>query len=308
MAQGIAGQILSETPSSTPAPVNANTQEAQTDTNTNPQTTETKPGDDFDARFGVLTKMERKLQEERNQWRTQQKEMEDKLARMKELEELADLLDKNPLEALKKKKGWGVQEFNEFALQNSSDEDLDPVAKITRDYQAKMAELEEKLTKTFEEKISAKEAEIMKREQDSQVNEFKHGVKTFLAENKSEYELIHAEGAQDEVFDLIYGDLQKQIDAGVEDPKIMDVKEAAEKIEAYLDKQVSKYLGLNKVKSKLQGNENPLANLVTKSETPKTLNSNFAPKSKPLDQLSEQERRQAAIAHIRAVKQQQAQA
>jgi hypothetical protein len=302
MVQGIASQILSETPSSLEAPVNASTSES-TETNTNQPQADKSP--DFDSRFSVLTKMERKVKEAEAKMREQEREWAEKQKRFQELEEIDKLLQENPLEALKRKKGWGVQEFNEWAVQNSSDEDLDPVAKITKNFTSRIEEVEKTWEQKLNDAIKAKEEEILKRDQEKQVSEFKGELKAFLAENKDSYEFIHAEeGAMEEVFNLIYQDVQKQLEDGIpqESLKIMDMKDAADKVEAFLDKQYSKYLSLNKVKSKLTGSNEQLVQFVANKskEEPKTLTSSFSPKSKPIESLSAEERKQQAVAFLRS--------
>lgn len=296
--QGIASQILSETPSQE----NATSQATES---SEKQTVQSSTGD-FDQRFSVLAKMERKLKEQEGQFKSRSKEWEEKERRLQELEEFERLMDENPLEALKKKKGWGIQEFNEFAVKHTDDDDLDPVAKITRDYEDKMAKLREELTQTMEEKIKSKEAEIQKGHQERQVVEFKAGIKSFLAENKNEYEFIMAEdGGHEAVFDLIYQDIQKQQEDGVPDHelRIMDIKEAADKIEAYLDKSYSRYLSLNKVKSRFGANDNPFAQITQSTEQSfNTLNSSFSTKSKTASELTKEERERAAIELLKSMR------
>lgn len=302
MVQGIANQILSETPSESPATVNANTEENGSQSG-QPQS-DAKEVPNFDERFNVLTKMERKLKERESQWKGKETEWEEKGKKLSELEEFMQLFEENPLEAMKKKKGWGVQEFNEFALKHSTDEDLDPVAKITKSFQDRMAEMEKAWEAKLTEKISEKEKELLSKEQERQVAEYKGELRAFLAENKDSYEFIHAEeNGQEEVFNLIYADIQRQQEAGIEPDqlKIMDFKTAAEKVEAFLDKQYSKYLSLNKVKSKFQNSNDQLVSFIANKskEEPTTLNSSFSPKSKPVDQLSPEERKQQAVAFLR---------
>jgi hypothetical protein len=300
MVPNIAAQILN-TPSSPSAPITATTESEAT----TQSPSETKPElNNFDERFGVLTKMERKIKELEAQNKTKAKEWEERQGKYSEYEELMKLADENPLEFLKKRKGWGVQEFNEFAVQHASDEDLDPVAKITKTFQDRIAELEKSWEEKLNSKIKEKEEELAGKDYERQIVEFKAGIKTFLAENKDAYEFIHAEeGGHDAVYDLIYQDIMRQKEAEVPDDqiKIMDVKDAAEKVESFLDTQYSKYLSLNKVKSKFNpGNESILGALKAKSESPGTLNSSFSPKSKSVAELSEEERRQAAIELIRS--------
>ena len=304
MVQGIASQILSETPSQSTAPVTATTEES-----TGQQTTGTEGASvpDFDSRFGVLTKMERKIKETEARLREQEKGYGEKDKKLAEMEEFMKLFEENPLEALKKKKGWGLQELNEFAVQHSDADDLDPVARIHKTHAEKMAELEKKLMSEMEAKIKAKEEEISAKDRDRQVVEFKGNLKSFLAENKDAYEFIHAEeDGPEEVFNLIYEDVQRQITEGVEAEslKVMEFKDAADKVEAFLDKTYSKYLSLNKVKSKFQtGNEQLVSFITNKSkEEPTTLTSSFSPKSKPQDQLSAEERKQQAVAFMRQQK------
>lgn len=297
--QGIASQILNETPSTDQAQVTP--QESSEN-----QTPAQSGGNDFDQRFNVLAKMERKLKEQEGQFKSRSKEWEEKERRLTELEEFERLMDENPLEALKRKKGWGIQEFNEFAVKHSDDEDLDPVAKITRDYEDKMAKLREELTQTMDERIKSKEEEIHKGNQERQIIEFKAGIKGFLSENKDEYEFIMTEdGGHEAVFDLIYQDIQKQQQDGTPDNelRIMDIKEAADKIEAFLDKSYSKYLSLNKVKSRFGANDNPFAQITKSAEEQfNTLNSSFSTKSKTASELSKEERERAAIELVKSMR------
>lgn len=304
MVQGIASQILSESPSQQAAPVSANTQESTEQTG-QPGQENQSAANDFDSRFSVLTKMERKIKEAEARNREMEKGWGEKEKKLTEYEELMKLADENPLEFMKRKKGWGIQELNEFAVQHSSDEDLDPVAKITKNFTSKMEEMEKAWEEKLAKKIAEKEEEINSKTRDHQVAEFKGNLKSFLAENKDSYEFIHAEeGATDEVFNLIYEDVQRQIADGKdsESIKIMDMKDAADKVEAFLDKQYSKYLSLNKVKSKFNSSNDDLGRFIAKSQEPTTLNSSFSPKSKPLDQLSSEERKQQAIAFMRSQK------
>lgn len=302
MQANIASQILGEAPSESPAPVNATSESSE-------QTTEQSqnPANQVDERFGVFAKMERKLKEREQQMNQKEQEWSTKGSKLAEYEEFMKLFDENPLEALKKKKGWGVQEFNEFAVKHSEDEDMDPVANITRNLTNKIAELEKSWEQKLNDAIKAKEEEIQGKDHERQIVEFKSGIKSFLAENKDNYEFIHAEeGGMEAVYDLIVQDVQRQRESGVEDSelRVMDIKDAAERVESFLDKQYSKYLSLKKVKSKFVQDENPALSAVLKSQSvPQTLNSSFSPKSKSQSELSAEERRQQAIELIRSQKQ-----
>jgi hypothetical protein len=290
---GLAQQILSETPSTQAAPVNANSEQPT------PQNPETQnPTDDFDSRFSVLTKMERRIKEQEGLYKSKAKEFEEKEKKLQEMEEFFKLMDENPLEAIKKRKGWGLQEINEFAVKHTSDDDLDPIAKIHKTHDEKMAALRKEMEEAFEAKLKAKEEEIRSKDYESQIKQFKSDIKTFIVENKQTYEFINAdEGGMDTVYDVIYQDIQNQRESGVAEDqlRVMDLKDAADKVEAYLDNQYSKYLSLNKVRSRItNSDEDKIGQFITQSR-PKTIDSSFSPKSKSTDQLSPEERRQAAI-------------
>lgn len=270
---------------------------------TQPQTApeQTEQSGANDPRFALLAKMERKLREKETGYSAKEKEWGEKEKKLSEYEELIKLMDENPIEAIKKRKGWGLQELNEFAVQHTSEEDLDPVANMTKSFQAKMEELKKSLTEEFEGKIKAKEEEYSKKDYDYQINSFKAEVKGFLSGNKDDYELINALTKEDDgadgtelVYDVIYTDVIKRKEEGEEDLTPMTFKEAADKVEAYLDGKMQKYLNLNKVKSKFTPSDKfDLGSLVSQSK-PRTLNSEFATQSKSLDQLSPEERKKQA--------------
>ena len=307
MMQNIASQILN-TPSETQAPVNAELESSETTA-----VSEQKPqSNDFDEKLGILAKMERKIKEKEGMFKQKETEWEENRRKLQEYEEFMQLFEENPLEALKKRKGWGVQEFNEFAVKNASDEDLDPVAQMKKEFMAQLEEKDKSWEQKFNERIEQEKKAIQEKDHEIQIREFKSNIKSFLAENKDDFEFINAEeNGMDHVYDLIVEDIQRQKkeaeEKGVENPdlKIMDIKEAATKVEEFLDKTYSKYLSLKKVRSKF----NPemefterLGGIISKSE-PSTLNSNFSPKSKGIDQSSKAEREQAAIELLKSMRQ-----
>lgn len=267
-----------------------------------PEATETQSTNDFDAKFKALAAMERKMRQEKDGMSSREKEWEEKSKKLTEYEEMMKLMDENPIEAIKKRKGWGLQEINEFAVKNSSDEDLDPVAQITKNYETKMEQMKKELMDEFENKIKSKEEEYSKKDYEYQINQFKSSISTFLAENKETFEFVNAYGQEGEslVYDVIYTDVMKRKEMGEEDLTPMSLKDASEKVEAYLDSQHQKFLSLNKVRSKFTSSDKfDLGSLGAQSQ-PRTLNNSFTPKSQSLDQLNPTERKKQAEDLVRS--------
>lgn len=255
---------------------------------------------DFNHKLALLAKKERAIREQQTSWQQKEKEWEEKSKKLSELEEFAKLMDENPLEAVKKRKGWGLQDLNEFAVKNSTDEDLDPVAQITRNFQQKMEEMNKQWEEKLHSTIKEKEEEITKRDFDQQISNFKGSIKDFISENKNEFEFISAyrdpEGKAagvDLVYEVIYTDVMRRKEKGEEDLTPMAFKDACTKVENYLDSQLSPLLNLNKVRSRIAGDQVNLDKIVSQS-SPKTINNSFTPKSQSLDQLSMEDRKKQA--------------
>ena len=158
-----------------------------------------------------------------------------------------------------------------------------------------MAKMREEILAEAENKIKSTEEKYTQKEQEQQIQQFKYQIKDLISSEKDTYEFINAEeNGIDLVYDVIYTDLMNQKKAMEEEGaegelKMMDIKDAAEKVESYLDKSYQKYLNLNKVKSKFSSDDK-IGNFIAQSQ-PKTLNNSFSPKSQSVDQLNPTERR-----------------
>jgi hypothetical protein len=263
-------------------------------------------GSDFDHKFALLAKKERMMREKENSWTQREKEWEEKSRKLAELEELSKLMEENPLEAIKRKKGWDLQQLNEHAVKTMGDDELDPVAQITRNFQKQMEEMKTNLTQEFQQKIQEKEQEYTKKDYDHQISNFKSSIKDFVTENKGEYEFINAYRDQDGkpagidlVYEVIYADVIRRKEGGEEELAPMSFKDACNKVETYLDSQLTPLLNLNKVRSKFSSDSVDLDKLVTQN-SPKTINNSFVPKTQSLDQLSAADRRKQAEDLVRS--------
>lgn len=247
--------------------------------------------------FDIIAKMERQLKQRESEWKSKEQKLAEYEARMKEFEGF----DENPF-AILQKKGWDMEKLNKLAIEKLGDEELDPVARRFKQMEELMAKKDQEFEQKIQERISAKEKELQEKEQSYQVEIFKRDLKNHVSSKKEEYEFVntHPDG-MDLVFDVIFTDLQRQQEAGSE-VKLMDFDTAAQKVEAYLDGEASKYLSLNKVKSKFRP-DSPDLSAYLKPEEPRTITPTQVPKSaKDPSQLSEQERMQLAIEGIKTGK------
>jgi hypothetical protein len=161
--------------------------------------------------------------------------------------------------------------------------------------------------KTWEEKlqqtIAAKEKEFAEKDQQQQIELFKRDLKAHVASKKDEFEFVNAHpDGLDLVFDVIFTDLQRKQEAGETGAAPMDYDTAASKVEAFLDAEASKYLSLNKVKSKFQ-EQKPDLSAYLRQEEPKTITPSMAPKSAmDASQLSDEDRIKLAVEGIKTGK------
>jgi hypothetical protein len=257
-----------------------------------------------DPRLSLIAKYERKVKLMEQELKRKEQELEEKFSKVKHWEEFES--EQDPLKLLNKK-GWDLEKVNKYAMENLGEEDLDPVAKRFKEVEDMIKKRDEEWETKLKKTIEEKEKEIQQKEYDSEIKQFKGEIKSFLAENKDQFELVstyEADGPEGKidgislVYDVIYADLQRQVKDGRKHEELqpLDVKLAAEKVEQYLDSQVQKYLNLNKYKSRKAPEEAALESFLgTVKQTPKTIDSSFVPKSRPVEELSDREREQRAI-------------
>ena len=101
-------------------------------------------------------------------------------------------------------------------------------------YKSKFEELEANLAKKEEEEEYSKYESIE--------NNFKQEIDSFV-KGKGEYELINANGASDLIYEVIE---EHYNDTG----RVLELNEAAQAVESYLEDELEKLMGLEKVKSK----------------------------------------------------------
>lgn len=247
--------------------------------------------------FDLIAKMERRLKQREDEFKTKEQKLAEYEAKLKEFEGF----DENPFSVLSRK-GWDLEKLNKKALETLGDDDLDPVARRFKQIEETLSKKDQEFEEKLKQAIAAKEKELQEKEQQYQIEVFKRDLKAHIASKKDEYEFVntHPDGME-LVYDVIFTDLQrKQASGGEVQP--MSYDEAASKVEEYLYNEAQKYLSLNKVKSKFIEKKDDWASLL-QSQEPKTITQQMAPKSAihPAE-LSEQERMKLAIEGLKTGK------
>ncbi len=116
-----------------------------------------------------------------------------------------------------------------------------------------------KIEEKFDAFRSAKEqedkdrAEEAKRQAEAQevkaINDFKTEINTYLSDNSARYELVGFENQQELVFSVIDENYNRTLDPETGIGKVMSIKEAADKVEEYLEQKYNKAKELNKTKA-----------------------------------------------------------
>jgi hypothetical protein len=196
--------------------------------------------DNFDRKFAALSRKERDIRARE----TELAELEDKFRSMEQEPEvpLEHRLRSNPLKVLEEL-GLGYETLTDLALNDGKltpDMQMQLIRdELEADYQSKFHDLERKL----EERDA--------RDQDEKYNSILSGfmdeIKNHVASDEK-YELIQANDASDVVYEVMEEHYE-------ESGNILSIDEAAEAVESYLEEEAEKLLNLQKIKSRLSGNE-----------------------------------------------------
>lgn len=211
---------------------------------TQPETApEPQEKDDFTEKFMRLTRKERALQQAQQELKAKQAEIEKMKAEYDAFLDRKAKLRENPFDALDLL-GVTYDDLTTALLEHGK-----PVDKLT-EIEKKLAELEQRESKAKEAERLAKERELEETRQKT-VSGFKDNLAKFI--DSSEYELIKANEAADTVFEVIQAHYEETERLGK--PKLLSYDEACKLVEDHLESQLPKLLGLNKVKAKLQPQE-----------------------------------------------------
>lgn len=170
----------------------------------------------------------------------------------------------NPLEALKKRNVSYEQLTN--VILNGEKPTPEMVAAETARQQ-----IEEFKKSQAEERRQAAEAQQKAQEQqyNAALDQFRGQIKDFVSTNSDQYELISLYDANETVLATIEQHWQKT-------KRVLDVKEAADLVEKYLDEQASKIQQTKKFQAKVQPQPKADSKQTTNAPRPPTLNNNLS--------------------------------
>lgn len=279
-----------------------------------------KPDDKVSGKFQAIIQREKKaLALERsaknilNSAEARAKELESREARISEFESLKKT---NPMKALEML-GLSYQDLTQIALADGN---------VTPDL--KIKQLEEKLNGFSQAQEADKRAQLeaSQKQQEQQhahtIDKFKVEIGNYLKENANRYELIAFEQSDELVYDVIdehYNRTLKAAQTKAEEDgedvssirgEIMTIADAADKIEAHLEKKYDKARELKKVQALLAPRIEKALSSVAKPtltpsrQMPKTLNNNLSatPAAPRKSAVSDDERIARAIAYAKGLR------
>ena len=199
--------------------------------------------DDFSRKFAALSRREKEIRAKEVEYDQRIAELEARFQPKKEVEKEPELpfeyrLKQNPLKALEDM-GLSYDKLTELALNDG---------KLTPDMQMRLMreELENDYKskyKELEDRIIEKEKNDEQRRYDEIETGFKNEIEAFVSSKPEQFELIQANEAKEVVYEVIEEHYN-------ETGKILDIEEAANAVESYLEEEAEKLLKLGKLRSK----------------------------------------------------------
>ena len=208
---------------------------------------DSEKSNDFSRKFAALSRREKEIRAKEAEYENRIAELEEKFNffnKKPEPEKEPDIpleyrLKQNPLKALEDM-GLSYDKLTELALNDG---------KLTPDMQMKLMreELENGYKSKYEElekRILDKEKSDEQRRYDDIQRGFMNEIDSFVSSNKNEYEYV----AHNQANEVIYEVIEEHYN---ETGRILDIKDAAQAVESYLEEEAEKLLNLSKVKNRL---------------------------------------------------------
>lgn len=200
--------------------------------------------DQFASKFAALSRKEKALRERESEYESKFEEMERRLAdyETRDQEPEVDwehMLRNDPLKALEEA-GLGYDKLTELALNDG---------KLTPDMQ--LAAMRQELENDYKQKFEELEDRLNQKEQleqdtyyDSIQQNFQDEIGNVVQQNPEKFELIAASEADGLVYDVIEEHYN-------ETGRVLDIEEAADAVESYLEEEANKLMKLKKISNRL---------------------------------------------------------
>lgn len=200
--------------------------------------------DQFASKFAALSRKEKALRERESDYESKFEEMERRLAEYESRNQEPEvdwehMLRNDPLKALEEA-GLGYDKLTELALNDG---------KLTPDMQ--LAAMRQELENDYKQKFEELEDRLNQKEQleqdtyyDSVQQNFQDEIGNVVHQNPEKFELIAASEASGLVYDVIEEHYN-------ETGRVLDIEEAADAVESYLEEEASKLMKLKKISNRL---------------------------------------------------------
>ena len=200
--------------------------------------------DQFASKFAALSRKEKALRERESDYESKVEEMERRLAEYESRDQEPEvdwehMLRNDPLKALEEA-GLGYDKLTELALNDG---------KLTPDMQ--LAAMRQELENDYKRKFEELEDRLNQKEQleqdtyyDSIQQNFQDEIGNVVHQNPEKFELIAASEASGLVYDVIEEHYN-------ETGRVLDIEEAADAVESYLEEEASKLMKLKKISNRL---------------------------------------------------------
>lgn len=188
--------------------------------------------DKFAQRFAALSRREKAAREQERALQAKIAELEAQQSKYKELESLSERFSKEPLKVYQER-GGTLEQLAEMIMNDGNPTEDMKWKEREQSWEAKFKEIEKKLTDRELKEQEAKESEVLTNFKTQIADEIK---------NNPEYELLRVE---DPTGELVYEVIDRHhSETGV----ILEIKEAADAIEAQLLEEAKKFLDVDKLK------------------------------------------------------------
>jgi len=200
--------------------------------------------DQFASKFAALSRKEKALRERESDYESKFEEMERRLAEYESRNQEPEvdwehMLRNDPLKALEEA-GLGYDKLTELALNDG---------KLTPDMQ--LAAMRQELENDYKRKFEELEDRLNQKEQleqdtyyDSVQQNFQDEIGNVVQQNPEKFELIAASEADGLVYDVIEEHYN-------ETGRVLDIEEAADAVESYLEEEANKLMKLKKISNRL---------------------------------------------------------